>query len=138
MRATGLRCVNCGRGYPLGLHYHCENCDFPLDVVYDPPSPSEAYETPGKQGIWRFEACMPPVEDPDQVSLGEGNTPLIAASRLGAAFGIPNLFLKNEGTNPTGSFKDRPNSVGGSVAKSLGVEAGGVASTRKAGASRGG
>lgn len=135
MRASGLRCVNCGRGYLLGLHYHCENCDFPLDVVYDPPSPSEPYETPGKQGIWRFETCMPSVEDPDQVSLGEGNTPLIAASRLGAAFGIPNLFLKNEGTNPTGSFKDRPNSVGVSVAKSLGVEAVVMSSTGNAGAS---
>jgi threonine synthase len=135
MQASGLRCVNCGKRYSLGLHYHCEECDFPLDVFYDPPSPSEPYETPGKQGIWRFETCMPSVRGPNQVSLGEGHTPLIAATRLGAEYGLPHLFLKNEGSNPTGSFKDRPNSVGVSVAKSLGVEAVVMSSTGNAGAS---
>jgi threonine synthase len=41
------------------------------------------------------------------ISLGEGGTPLIQARRLGAAIGLDNLYLKFEGTNPTGSFKDR-------------------------------
>ena len=135
MPASGLRCVNCGQSYPLGLHYRCERCDFPLDVVYDLPSPEEPYELLGKQGIWRFEPCLPPVDDAAQASLGEGNTPLIAASRLGVALGIPNLFFKNEGANPTGSFKDRPNCIGVSVAKSFGIEAVVMSSTGNAGAS---
>src|SRR5579875_1102343 len=47
-----------------------------------------------------------PFSEPDP-TLGEGNTPLLHAARLGAQIGCPNLYLKVEGMNPTGSFKDR-------------------------------
>ena len=55
----------------------------------------------------RYAAFLPLTDATPRLSLGEGATPLVHAVRLGAAWGIPNLFLKLEGMNPTGSFKDR-------------------------------
>ena len=69
------------------------------------------------------------------VSLGEGDTPLIHAARLGGELGIHNLFLKNDTVLPTGSLKDRSNSVGISVARELGFDTAAVMSTGNAAAS---
>jgi threonine synthase len=55
----------------------------------------------------RYAAFLPLTAATPRLSLGEGATPLVRAERLGAAWGVPNLFLKFEGANPTGSFKDR-------------------------------
>lgn len=57
--------------------------------------------------LLRYEAFLPVTEATPAISLGEGFTPLIHARTLGRAMGCPQLFLKFEGTNPTGSFKDR-------------------------------
>jgi threonine synthase len=57
--------------------------------------------------LHRYEAFLPVSESTPPISLGEGFTPLIHARTLGRAIGCPQLFLKFEGTNPTGSFKDR-------------------------------
>jgi threonine synthase len=67
--------------------------------------------------------------------LGEGDTPLIHASPLGEKMGIPNLYLKNDTVLPTGSLKDRSNSVGISVAREWGVKTTAVMSTGNAAAS---
>jgi threonine synthase len=69
------------------------------------------------------------------VSLGEGGTPLIHAARLGERLHIPNLYLKNDTVLPTGSLKDRSNSVGLSVGKELGFTTAAVMSTGNAAAS---
>lgn len=69
--------------------------------------------------MWRYEEVMPPV---DPVTLGEGMTPLIHARRLGERLGLQNLYIKDEGQNPTGSFKARGLSAAVSVARALGVE----------------
>lgn len=135
MRALGLRCVNCRQAYDLGLRYRCERCDFPLDVDYAPPVPGDAFEAAGGPGIWRFEPCLPPVDESSKVSLGEGNTPLVPVGRLGRALGLRNLYVKNEGLNPSGSFKDRPNCIGVSVALSMKVPAVVISSSGNAGAS---
>jgi threonine synthase len=55
----------------------------------------------------RYARFLPITADTPRVTLGEGSTPLVRAHRLGAAIGAPNLYLKVEGQNPTGSFKDR-------------------------------
>lgn len=55
----------------------------------------------------RYAAFLPVTPATPALTLGEGSTPLVAAPRLGAAIGVPNLHLKVEGQNPTGSFKDR-------------------------------
>jgi threonine synthase len=68
----------------------------------------------------RYRRFLPVTDATPALTLGEGSTPLIHAPRLGAAIGVPNLYLKVEGQNPTGSFKDR----GMVVAVAKAVEAG--------------
>jgi threonine synthase len=65
----------------------------------------------------RYRRYLPVTDATPPLSLGEGDTPLVHAPRLGAAIGAPNLYLKVEGQNPTGSFKDRGMVV--AVAKAL-------------------
>ncbi len=67
--------------------------------------------------VERYRAFLPVTDETPVVSLGEGSTPLVRASRLGATLGLRNLYLKVEGQNPTGSFKDRGMVV--AVAKAL-------------------
>lgn len=71
--------------------------------------------------LWRYRELLPVVDDNDIVSLGEGMTPLLDCPRLGAALGLQNLRLKDESQMPTGSFKDRGQSVAISMAKSFGI-----------------
>jgi threonine synthase len=75
----------------------------------------------GPSSLWRY-APLLPVEDPDQaVTLGEGWTPLVPALRLGTELGIDRLLIKDEGRNPSGTFKDRGTSVAVSKARELGI-----------------
>jgi threonine synthase len=72
--------------------------------------------------MWRWHEMMP-VEDPaNVVSLGEGETPLLRAERLGSPHGFSDIWIKDEGNNPTGSFKARGLSAAVSRAKELGYE----------------
>jgi threonine synthase len=73
------------------------------------------------RGMWRWFEIMP-VRNPDHVvTLGEGDTPLLPAGRLGEALGSDKLWIKDEGLNPTGSFKARGLSAAVSKAKELGI-----------------
>lgn len=73
--------------------------------------------------LWRYAELMP-VKDPQhRLTLGEGGTPLLNAPRLGPAIGLPNLMFKDEGRNPTGSFKARGLGAAVSRARELGVKA---------------
>jgi threonine synthase len=85
--------------------------------------------------IWRWFEFFPVRDRAAIVSLGEGSTPLIHAKKLGARLGIANLYLKNDTVLPTGSLKDRSNSVGVSVGKELGFDTASVISTGNAAAS---
>jgi threonine synthase len=69
--------------------------------------------------MWRYDEVLPPATP---VTLGEGKTPLVHARRLGAHLGVDRLFVKDEGQNPTDSFKARGLSAAVSMAKALGVE----------------
>jgi threonine synthase len=74
-----------------------------------------------QSGVWRFREMLPILEDPGSiVTLREGNTPLFHLRRNGRALGMPNLFAKHQGMNPTGSFKD----TGMTAALSVAHEAG--------------
>ena len=72
--------------------------------------------------LWRYRELLPLGLPEDAVSLGEGFTPLLTASRLGAAVGCDRLLLKDERQGPTGSFKDRQASVAISVLRERGVK----------------
>ncbi|HLC01903.1 MAG TPA: threonine synthase [Anaerolineales bacterium] len=134
MRARSLRCVNCQREYSLELHYHCDECGFPLEVTYEGTGVAPLADA-NERGVWRFSQFLPPVAPRERVSLGEGNTPLLPAAKLGDRMGLPGLFVKNEGQNPTGSFKDRPMAVGVGMALTLGLDTVAASSTGNAGAS---
>jgi threonine synthase len=87
------------------------------------------------RSIWRWFDFFPVERRSSIVSLGEGDTPLIRAERLGAQLDIAHLHLKNDTLLPTGSLKDRSNSVGISVARELGFQVASVMSTGNAAAS---
>jgi threonine synthase len=63
--------------------------------------------TVNEPGLWRHARWLPPVATPHRVSLGEGDTPLVALPRWGASYGLTRVYAKLEFANPTGSFKDR-------------------------------
>jgi threonine synthase len=57
--------------------------------------------------IWRFADHLPPIPERCQITLGEGDTPLLRSRRIGPSLGLQRLFFKIESSNPTGSYKDR-------------------------------
>ena len=105
-----------------GVTYRCRGCDGLLDVAHDLDSLKKRTAGDWKtlfaeraassewlytSGVWgKYEWVYPPVEKENIVSLGEGNTPLLPLARLGEQLGVPDLWIKQCGTNPTGSFKD--------------------------------
>ena len=72
--------------------------------------------------LWRYRELLPVVDEKHIVTMGEGMTPLLKLERLGQKVGMTNLFLKDEGIIPSGSFKARGAAVGVSRAKELGVK----------------
>jgi len=130
MFAKSLKCLKCNKRYDLGWYFEgCKNCeseDFTsnLTVDYDyerikDSIPRTIFERPHQ--LWDYKMLLPVKHQRNIVSLGEGNTPLIKSSRLGERFGLINLYFKNEGMNPTLSYKDRLASV--AVSKGLELNA---------------
>lgn len=76
----------------------------------------------GPANLWRYAPLLPLARPEAAVTLGEGFTPLLPAARLGAALGCPRLLVKDEGRNPSGSFKDRGAAVAISRLRELGVD----------------
>jgi len=126
MYLRGLQCTECHEDVPATeLQRLCPSCGSPLQALYDlgavaaAVAPAELSARNG--GVWRFREILPDPGEP--VSLGEGGTPLLRADRLGAAVGLDALWVKDEGVNPTGSFKARGMSAAVSMAKALGARA---------------
>lgn len=71
--------------------------------------------------LWRYREVLPATHDESIISLGEGFTPILHARCLGEKLGMPRLYLKDEGVNPTGSFKARGQTVAISMAREFGV-----------------
>jgi threonine synthase len=86
-------------------------------------------------GIWRWRDLLPVAPGTEPVSLGEGDTPLLAARGLGERLGVRRLWLKNDALMPTGSFKDRGFSVAVTAAAHLGLQRVFTYSSGNAGAS---
>jgi threonine synthase len=123
-----LECSMCGQRLNADHLWNlCPDCKKPLLARYDLEAARYAINPEGIVGrepnLWRYRELLP-LRDPIHVlCLGEGFTPLIKADRLGQAVGFDNLFIKDEGLNPTGSFKARGLGVAVSRAKELGVAA---------------
>ncbi len=83
--------------------------------------------------MWRYAEVLPVEDEQFQVSLGEGFTPLLQAASLGREIGVPKLYIKDEGLNPTGSFKARGMSAAISRAAELGAQAIAIPSAGNAG-----
>lgn len=101
----------------------CPVCGSPLLARYDLGAAKRTLGLAGlaqrPHSMWRFAEVLP---DAAPVSLGEGMTPLLRADRYGSKLGLANLFIKDEGLNPTGSFKARGLSAAVSMAKALGID----------------
>ncbi|MEA2516773.1 MAG: threonine synthase [Actinomycetota bacterium] len=127
----GLVCKECGRDYPVSPQHACDFCFGPLEVSYDYEAigteVSRASIAGGPHTLWRYASLLPAPDE--RVDLGAGWTRLRPAPRLAAELGIKKLWLKDDGANPTHSFKDRVVSVALSVARSFGFETAACAST---------
>jgi threonine synthase len=121
-----LECGKCGRVYDADVVQQLCSCGAPLLARYDLArlgraiSPADLCRR--EPSLWRYHELLP-VRDPGAVAtLGEGMTPLLPLPRLGAYLGLSDLFLKDEGLLPTGTFKARGAAVGISRARELGVQ----------------
>jgi len=127
-----LRCRECGREYDVAPIFTCEWCFGPLEVTYDydaiRASVSRESIAAGPLSIWRYSDLLP-VERNPAVDLGAGFTPLVRADRLAAELGLGELWIKNDTTNPTNSFKDRVTAVALSKALEFGFKVAACAST---------
>jgi threonine synthase len=121
--ATALSCRECGARQPLGPFYACPECFGPLEVAYDFPQVSRADIEAGPRNIWRYQALLPvPADIQSSPNTEPGFTRLLRAENLGGALGIANLWVKDDSTNPTNSFKDRVVACALSAARELGAK----------------
>ena len=123
---THLECSRpgCGRTYDYSQRQNlCSACNAPLLARYDLTKARRTFTRdalPGRvASMWRYEEVMPPGP---AVTLGEGKTPLLHAPRLGGRLGLANLYIKDEGQNPTNSFKARGLAAAVTMAKRLGID----------------
>ncbi|NYB52493.1 MAG: threonine synthase [Methanobacteriaceae archaeon] len=128
-----MKCISCGAEYPDDeIIYTCSKCNSILEVICQADVSKEVFKC-RKSTMWKYKEFMP--VDPDRiVSLDEGGTPFCKCDKLGKELGVE-LYVKVEGSNPTGSFKDRGMSVGITKALELGVDTVGCASTGNTSAS---
>ena len=123
-KATFLECSLCHQRFDAGAVANLCPCGGPLLVRYDLDTIRIRWrrrDVPnGRSNMWRYAPVLP-ASDPFIVSLGEGWTPLLETRRLGAQLGADHLWVKDEGLNPTGSFKARGLSCAISMCNELGI-----------------
>jgi threonine synthase len=135
-RATGLRCIDCGASHPLGYRLECSACHGLLELQYD----WDALRAAGPaifegHGLWRYAPVLPIADPAHRVTLGEGASPLLECPALGRVLGVRRLEVKFEGSNPTGTVKDRSSPTAVAAALQFGFRATSVVSSGNAGSS---
>lgn len=120
-----LECAACGTEYsPFSLQTWAACCNQPLVAKYDTHAGFNRELLKSRRPtMWRYAEMLPVLDERNIVSLGEGMTPVLQLNNLAKKHGIPHLYLKDEGLNPTGSFKSRGISAAISKAKEFGVKA---------------
>ena len=127
-KVTGLRCVLCGTVYAHGeQEYTCPRCGLEgiLDVEYDAELIGKRFsrrtlEMDRDLSLWRYRALLPLPDDVVPPRLQVGWTPIVESPALAVELGLGAFFVKDDGRNPTASFKDRASSVGVTRARWLG------------------
>ncbi|HID28121.1 MAG TPA: threonine synthase [Methanosarcinales archaeon] len=128
-----LECIKCKKCYSATeILYTCKKCEGLLDVVYD-YSKIDFDLNNQPLMVWKYKKLLPVEIDP--ITLQEGGTPLYKCNRLAEWIGIKELYVKHEGMNPTGSFKDRGMTVGVTKALELNKKVVACASTGNTSAS---
>ncbi|WP_373325824.1 threonine synthase [Sporomusa paucivorans] len=139
MYMSHLECPKCSAKHdPHKIIQLCPECGAPLLVRYDLNKVKANLKKEDlvsrKPDLWRYRELLPLVDDKYKVTLGEGMTPLLALDKLGNKLGVE-LYLKDEGIIPSGTFKSRGAAVGVSRAKELGVKSLAMPTNGNAGAS---
>ncbi len=133
------RCIECGKDFDIRARlYVCPECGGLLEIEFEGDELRKnlkEHPLEGQINVWKYRAFMPVASDSKIVSLGEGGTPLVKCDRLANEIGLKNLYIKFEGANPTGSFKDRGMTVGVTKALEFGVKTVACASTGNTSAS---
>lgn len=116
----------CSKTYEAGKAWNLCECGGPLLVRYDLGQLRESWSreavASGPKSMWRYAPALPVKRAESVVSLGEGMTPILPARRTGARIGAADLLIKDEGLNPTGSFKARGLSCAVSLCVELGLK----------------
>jgi threonine synthase len=137
MKDYEVECIQCGARYSKAdVIYTCSKCGGLLDIKYDYSNVDTSKLVNGTgEGVWRYRELLPFADDIKPVTIQEGNTPLYRCDRLAKAMGITDLWVKHEGLNPSGSFKDRGMTIGVTKAVELAVKGVACASTGNTSAS---
>ena len=133
-----LVCTKTGKAYSKDQLWNLSpEADAPLFARYDLDAAAKTMRreklAERVPTMWRYAEVLPVENEQFQVSLGEGFTPLLQATSLGREIGMPKLYIKDEGLNPTGSFKARGMSAAISRAAELGAQAIAIPSAGNAG-----
>ncbi|MCQ8897983.1 MAG: threonine synthase [Hadesarchaea archaeon] len=134
------RCIECGeRRDPREKLYECPRCGGLLEIELDLGEVLERLDRERLRrdppSVWKYRVFLPVEDESKIVTLGEGGTPLYRCRRLEERWGVRELYVKYEGANPTGSFKDRGMTVGITRALEMGVRVVACASTGNTSAS---
>lgn len=135
-----MRCIECGKVHDMTVPaYACTSCNNLLEITMDIPSAqqrlSDSDWASRPLSVWKYRELLPIASDAVVFSRNEGGTPLIRCHNLEKLMGLDNLWVKFDGMNPTGSFKDRGMTVGMTKAKELGMRTATCASTGNTSAS---
>jgi threonine synthase len=123
---THLECPECGKQFSADeLQTICADCNSPIFASYDLEkvksrlTKDEVRQRP--RGVWRWAELLPVRRPASRITLGEGDTPLLEVPRLAQSLGLKHLRVKDEGLNPTGTFKARGLHMAVARAVELGV-----------------
>lgn len=122
-----LECTECGEKFSADeIQTICEDCQAPLFARYHLDKIDESLSKDDLKtrypSMWRYREFLPVENDENIVSLGEGFTPVHHIDDMGKEIGLKKLYMKDEGIQPTGTFKSRGLAMGVSKAKELGVD----------------
>ncbi|HEX3222192.1 MAG TPA: threonine synthase [Nocardioides sp.] len=121
--ARALSCRECGHEVALGPYYACPECFGPLEVAYHFPAVTREQIAAGPPNIWRYQPLLPvPTDIGESPNTEPGFTRLLRAGNLARELGLEKLWVKDDSTNPTNSFKDRVVACALSAARELGAK----------------